>query len=369
MRGRADGGDKPSPRQSATIHRPLIRRLRRHLLPQGEKGSIAVIALFALLAPTAAHAWGATGHRWIGRAAIEALPPDVPAFLRSPAMAEALGELSREPDRSRGAGKAHDADRDPGHFVDAGDDGRIAGGPLLAAPPPTRDDYEAAMRAQGSSGWKMGYLPYSIVEDWQQLTLDLAYWRVDVAGAKLSHDRAHRAWLEADRVRREALIAADLGPLSHFVGDGSMPLHASIHFNGWGPFPNPEGYTEEKVHTPWEGAYVRTQIPYAEVVRRMRPFQDCGCPIEQRTGAYLATTLASVIPFYDLERAGAFKPGNPRGLDYTATRIAVGATELRDQIVLAWRASASARVGWPAISVADVESGKLDPYDSLYGLD
>jgi hypothetical protein len=285
-------------------------------------------------------------------------------------MARALGELSREPDRSRGAGKAHDADRDPGHFVDGGDDGRIAGGPLLAALPPTRDDYETALRAAGTSSWKMGYLPYSIVEDWQQLTKDFAYWRADDAGARLTRDPAHRAWLEADRVTREALIEADLGALSHFVGDGSMPLHASIHFNGWGPFPNPQGYTAAKVHVPWEGAYVRAAIPYGAVTQRLRPFQDCGCPIEQRVGAYLAGDLATVVPFYELEKAGAFKPDDPRGSDFTAARLAAGATELRDEIVLAWRASAHGKVGYqPELSVADVESGAVDPYDSLIGPD
>jgi hypothetical protein len=327
------------------------------------------LACALALPASEARAWGSTGHRWIGRAAIAALPPELPAFVRSPAMAAALGELSREPDRSKGAGKTHDSDRDPGHFVDAGDDGRIASGPALAALPLTREDYETALRAQNASSWKMGYLPYSIVESWQQLAIDFAYWRADFAGARLTRDRNHRAWLEQDRTRREALVASDLGALSHYVGDGSMPLHVSIHFNGWGPYPNPEGYTEQKVHSPWEGAYVRAAIPYRAVAGRMRPFLDCGCPIEQRAGLYLSETLKSVVPFYQLEKTGAFKPGDGRGLDYTAGRLGAGAAELRDEIVLAWRTSATGRVGWPTIGVADIEAGRIDPYDSLYGLD
>ena len=51
-------------------------------------------------------AWGATGHRLIGQLAIEALPPEIPAFLRTPAAAQVVGELAREPDRGRNAGKA-----------------------------------------------------------------------------------------------------------------------------------------------------------------------------------------------------------------------------------------------------------------------
>ena len=57
------------------------------------------------------------------------------------------------------------------------------------------------------------------------------------------------------RCAAQAQILVDIGLLSHFVGDGSMPLHVSIHYNGWGPFPNPNGYTEERVHVPWEGPY------------------------------------------------------------------------------------------------------------------
>ncbi len=316
-------------------------------------------------------AWGSSGHRTIGVAAIEGLPAELPPFLREAESAAAVGELSREPDRSRNAGKAHDTDRDPGHFVDGGDDGRIAGVVAFAALPPTRDDYEAALRAAGTSSWKMGYLPYSIIEDWQQLAKDFAYWRVDDAGARNpASPTAHRAWLESDRLRRQAQILVDIGLLSHFVGDGSMPLHASIHFNGWGPYPNPSGYTTERVHVPWEGAYVRQVVSLQAVKAGMRPFHDCACPIDQRVGAYLSDDLGAMIPFYELEKAGAYKPGEAKGVEFTTARVAAGAAELRDEIVLAWRASADGRVGYaPELGVHDVESGNIDPYASLFGDD
>jgi hypothetical protein len=315
-------------------------------------------------------AWGSSGHRMIGEAAIEALPADLPPFLRNAASAAAVGEFSREPDRSRGSGKTHDADRDPGHFVDGGDDGKVAGVLPLGALPPTREDYESALRGAGTTSWKMGYLPYSIIADWQQLVKDFAYWRVDDAGARHATDTGRKAWLEGDRVRREGQILIDIGLLSHFVGDGSMPLHASIHYNGWGAFPNPNGYTLEHVHVPWEGVYVRQVVTVAAMKAAMSPFHDCNCPIEQRVGAYLADDLATVVPFYDLEKAGAFKPGDVRGVAFTTARVAAGASELRDEIVLAWKASGDAKIGYqPELSVGDVESGKVDPYDSLYGDD
>ena len=241
---------------------------------------------------------------------------------------------------------------------------------LLDALPPTREDYETALREAGTDSWKMGYLPYSIIGDWQQLVKDFAYWRADDAGARHTADLRHKTWLEADRSRREAQILVDIGLLSHFVGDGSMPLHVSIHYNGWGPFPNPNGYTLEHVHVPWEGLYVRQVVTFDAVKAAMAPFRDCGCPIEQRVGAYLTHDLATTIPFYELEKTGAFKAGVAKGVVFTTGRVAAGASELRDEIVLAWRASADDKIGYqPELNVGDVESGKVDPYDSLYGDD
>lgn len=327
-------------------------------------------AFMALTASGAALAWGSSGHRMIGVAAVESLPPELPGFLREHASAVAVGELSREPDRSRGAGRMHDADRDPGHFVDGDDAGRVAGAVPLGALPPTREAYETALRAAGTTSWKMGYLPYSIIGDWQQLAKDFAYWRVDEAGARITANPAHRAWLEADRMRRQTQILVDIGQLSHFVGDGSMPLHASIHYNGWGPFPNPNGYTDERVHVPWEGPYTAHAVTLAAAKAAMPPFHDCGCPIEQRVGAYLMSDWRTVVPFYELEKAGAFRPGVAKGAEFTTARIAAGAAELRDEIVLAWRASKDEKVGYqPEVTVGDVESGKVDPYGSLYGAD
>jgi len=314
-------------------------------------------------------AWGSTGHRIIGRLAMEALPTDTPAFLRAAASVEAVGELSREPDRWKDAGRIHDLDLDPGHFLDLGDDGRVFGGPALADLPPTRADYETALRAIGVDEWKAGYLPYSIVESWQQLAKDFAYLRADEAGAARSTDPAHRAWLASDGERRRALILRDIGVFSHYVGDGSMPLHVSIHFNGWGQFPNPDGYTQAHVHAPFEGAFVRSFVTPAAVAAAMPSPHDCHCAILRRTQDYLAATSATVTPFYRLEKGGAFAPADPRGEAFAAQRLAAGAAELRDMIADAWRASKVETVGWPAIKVADVEAGTVDPFDSLYGVD
>lgn len=328
------------------------------------------MAVAVAAVPAAALAWGSTGHRMVGEVAVRALPAEMPAFLHAPQSALDVGEYSREPDRGRGAGKAWDSDRDAGHFVDLGDDGRIFGGPTLAELPPTREAYDAALRAVGQDSWKAGYLPYSIVENYQQLARDFAYWRVLAAAEANPAWAAHRSWFAADRKRREAQILIDIGELSHFVGDGSQPLHVTVHFNGWGPYPNPAGYSTDKLHTPFEGDFVEANVREGAVAAEVAPFHSCGCAMQQRVEDYLAATGRQVVPFYELVKAGGINPGDPRGAAFATRQIALGATELRDEIVEAWRESERETLGYkPAVPVSDLVAGRVDPYPVLYGTD
>lgn len=330
---------------------------------------LAFVALAAIAAPHAALAWGATGHRMIGELAAEALPADLPAFLRSPAAAATLGELAREPDRWKDAGRTHDADLDSAHYLDLNDQGRVLGGPALAELPPTRAAFETALRVYGTDGWRAGYLPYAIVEGWQQLARDFAYWRAAAAGARLAADPRHRAWLAADAARRQNLILSDLGTFAHYVGDGSQPLHVSVHFNGWGDLPNPEHFTQAHIHAYFEGEFIRQYVDLAMVRARLGPYVDCRCGIWSRTETYLAATNAWVIPFYRLDKRGAFIRGSDDGRAFAAERLAAGTAMLRDMTIDAWRASADASVGYPAVKVADVLAGRADPFNALFGMD
>lgn len=330
--------------------------------------SLALAAAIAF-SPTAAFAWGGTGHRIVGQVAARALPAEVPAFLRSKAAIEALGELSREPDRSKGAGKLSDSDRDAAHFIDIHDDGTILGGPPFLPMPPTRAEYETQLAAHKLDTAKAGYLHFAIIDHWQQLTLDFAYWRVLTAAEKNPKWKKNRAWFKADRLRREALIMATLGDLSHFVGDGAQPLHTSTHFNGWGDYPNPQGFTTSRIHSPFESAMVRATADPKAVAAGMAPFRSCGCAIEQRVTEYLLATNKLVVPLYELEKAGGLAQGDPRGPAFATARLAVGASEFRDLVVEAWRASATRSVGWRPIPVQDVLSGKTDPFPNLYSID
>ncbi|WP_254600869.1 S1/P1 Nuclease [Caulobacter sp. S45] len=323
----------------------------------------------ALAGPTAALAWGATGHRLIGEAAMQMLPPDLPAFLRSPDAVQAVGEIAREPDRSKGSGQPHDHDLDPGHFLDLDDQGRVNGGPLLSAMPVDREAYDLALQAVATDAYRSGYLPYNIEDGFEQVVKDLAYWRVETAALKSDASTDDRAWIARDLQTRVGLTIRDIGYWAHFVGDASQPLHVSVHHNGWGAYPNPHGYSDDKLHAPFEGAFVHDHLTLASVEAAMRAPRPCA-PIADCTLAYLAATGAEVEPLYAMWGAGDFARADPKAVAFATARVAEGAAKLRDMVAAAWRASNSATVGYkPDIGVKAAEAGQPVPIGVFYGSD
>ncbi|MCO8028876.1 S1/P1 Nuclease [Brevundimonas diminuta] len=334
---------------------------------------ISAAALMLVAAPAVqVEAWGSSGHRVIGVAAMRHLPGDLPAFLRTAGAAADVGEYSREPDRWKGAGQPHDRERDTAHFVDMDDQGRVmdARGMTMADLPRLKSEYDAALIRAGLDVDKAGYLPYAIMDAWQNLERDFAYWRVLSAAEAREPDLAKQAWYRADRQRREQLILRDIGVLSHFVGDAAQPHHTTIHFNGWAGETNPERFTtSRRTHGDFEGAFTSRTLRQDAVEAAMIPMSIEGFDVRARTASHLNATLATVIPFYRMEKAGAFKDTDPRGAVFVTERLAAGASELRDFVSAAWRVSASSSIGWPAVKVAEVEAGRVDPWTSMVGED
>ena len=164
----------------------------------------------------------------------------------------------------------------------------------------------------------------------------------------------------------------DLGYWSHFVADTSQPLHVSIHFNGWGNFPNPNNYsTSNTIHARFEGEFVRNSVSATDIQAALKdkPARDCACTIEQRTVQYILDSFKNIIPLYELESKGAFVAGNAAGKAFAIERTAAAVAELRDLVLFAWQASATATVGYPIVNVADVIAGKVDPYVAMFGAD
>jgi hypothetical protein len=336
---------------------------------------LAFFCAGALVAPVPASAWGAQGHRIVSGAAVRALPDSVPAFLRSAAAHDEIALLGPEADRIKGAGKPLDDDDNPAHYVDAGDDGTIAGTARLNALPEDRRMYDRALASASppTDEYAQGYLPYSIADGWQHIVRDLAYWRVDVVGETKAPTADERAFFHFDRGVREALTLRDIGYWGHFVGDASQPLHVSVHFNGWNgahtSYPNPQNFTNSTtIHSRFETALVRAVATEDLVAARVPAVTSSNDPILAQVGTYLATTESFVPAVYRLEAAGGIDGRSPEATTLVLDRLAAGAAEMRNLIVEAWQASGSARVGYPPASVHDIENGVVMPTRTSLGL-
>lgn len=320
--------------------------------------------------PEVALAWGASGYRMVGELASQSLPSEIPEFLRTPEAGRQIAEVARQSDWSRGAGDPHDADSDPANYVLVGDNLKISGGPLLSALPANREAYDAALRAAGSSQYRAGYLPYAIIDGWQQLAMDLAHWRADAAGARWAKAPDERSWFLKDQYVREGLTIRDLGYLAHFVANGGQPMNVSVHPKGWGNYPNPQKFSTAKdLRARFEGTVVRSRITEKDVSAAMAPYRDCRCSIQRRVSDYLIATQKQVINLYRIEKADGFVGDTPEGRSLVVARLAAATSELRNLILDAWRVSGGFSVGSPAIAVRDIEAGKTNAFASLRGSD
>lgn len=331
--------------------------------------SLAAFLIVALSSAQPAYAWGAYGHRIINGDAARTLPASVPAFVRTPAAIAEIAALGPEADRVKGAGRTRDADWDPAHYLDLYDDGTIGGTLKLSQLPPTREAYDTALRAGAvpADQYSVGYVPYEIVDGYELVVKDFAIWRVDAYEA-VHAAPADRAWFAADLPLRETLTLRDIGFWGHFVGDASQPLHVSIHFNGWGNFPNPENYTQSHdIHAYFETDFVNAHASPEAVLAKIPPYAPSSAPIFGRVEAYLAATNTHVPEVYRLWGAGAFAAATPAAVDFTLDRLAAGATMLRDLIADAYAASADAKVGYPEYTVRDVLDGTVVPNPDRVG--
>jgi hypothetical protein len=350
----------------------------------------AVTGTVMVLSPQPGWSWGHTGHVKISQLAVESLPNEIPLFLRYDSAAWEIGELGPEADESKATGvvtsvvngrintalTVHDAERDPGHFINIDDSGFVIGGAVpLTSLPPTRQAFDTAQRAVTSPAGqtRYGYLPYTIIDGFQQVRKDFAMWRAFKVGLQTAKARGDRAYFLTHLALREQLIVRDIGYWSHFVADASQPMHVSVHFNGWGSFPNPNGYTTAPIHAPFEGSFVRNFIDFDAVRAQMRPYTARGVTtIEQRVPLYIAESLAEVIPVYEAAKQSGndnYATAQPLEIAIVTKQLAAGASELRDEIVDAWQQSTQVTVGFPLVTVADIEAGVVVVTPLTFGAD
>ena len=295
---------------------------------------LAAAGLVVVLAqPPAARAWGNGGHRLINKLAASTLPADVPAFLRSPEAVAEIEYLGPEPDRWRSPAEPElSAAQAPEHFIDL--EPADALGPL----PHRRLDFEAMVFASGQRPEKIGLQPWETTEVWERLKAALREYRKLAAG-------------HGDTRPVEQAILFYAGWLGHYVGDGSQPLHTTIQYNGW-VGPNPNGYTTgHQIHWQFEGPFVDANLREPEVRAKMTPPKAIQGDIFDAYVAYLRQSKTYVERVYQLDKAGGFEgKGTAESREFTAGRLAAGASMLRDMIYTAWLESAK--------PVADPFAGK-----------
>jgi len=292
--------------------------------PRLAKTALAAAGLLCFAAvPQAAHAWGNEGHRLINRLAAETLPASLPAFLRSDAAVKEIEYLGPEPDRWRSHAEPElSAAQAPEHFIDL--EPADALGPL----PRNRLDFEAKVFAAGQRPEKIGLQPWETTEVWERLKAALREYRSLAASG---HDTRP--------VEQVAIFYA--GWLGHYVGDGSQPLHTTDKYNGW-TGPNPNGYTtQHQIHYQFEGPFVAANEHEPEVRAKMTEVKAIDGDMFDSYVAYLRHTNSYVEKVYQLDKAGGFiGAGSPESREFTAERLAAGASMLRDMIYTAWLESA-----------------------------
>ena len=312
----------------------------------------------AIAAPTAALAWDYPGHRIVNRLALESLPADFPAWVRSPANAERIAFLSGEPDRWRNSreqllqhynGLDHYCDLE--EIADAGIDletltpFRYAFAAQFAAGRAAHADrfppIDAAKDNDRSREWP-GFLPWAIAEYYAKLQSAFSY---------LKTFERYGTPAEIANARENVVYLMGVG--GHYVGDGAQPLHTTLHFNGW-VGPNPMGYTTRRTLHPWiDGGFIAkagiTEEEIAPGVAPARPVDlepraDGRDPVFAAVVDYLRAQQAEVEPLYRLEKAGGFEVNgrtrSAEGRAFIEAQLLKGGEMLGALWLTAWRQAA-----------------------------
>ena len=299
----------------------------------------------ALLSCQTGHAWSNRGHRMINLVAAETLPGDMPAFMRTSAGVAEIAYLGPEPDRWR-PNIAPDLNRasSSDHFF------RYEAAAALGPLPRRRYDYlqllderrarHPELKAQ-LTALSIGTLPWGVEEVYERLVCAFFDYRL-VTGdipAIAGVDMEPMTKADLPQIKEAALYYA--GWLGHYVGDGSMPLHASIHIHGWAGPSNPNSYnTRGSIHHQFEAladdAIAADKVTAKEVEGYIPAPHPLGDSFSE-TLDYLRREGAYAEQVYRLDKQGGLTgTGTPEADEFIAQRMAEGSAMLRDLIYSAW---------------------------------
>ncbi|MBV9271731.1 MAG: S1/P1 Nuclease, partial [Candidatus Eremiobacteraeota bacterium] len=187
-------------------------------------------------------------------------------------------------------------------------------------------------------------------DGWEELRKEFALWRADAANERSAADSS--ALMDAqhwEAVDEEAVLHTT-GTWGHFVGDASQPLHVTVHYNGWGNYPNPEQFSSDNhLHAFFESDFVNAHVDPGSVASKLAALKDCsanGAPLDDAhvmamMTSYLQASASTVPTLYRIDQRHGFRDATPEAVDFVDSRLAAGASELRDLIVCAWENSAN----------------------------
>jgi len=305
------------------------------------------------------HAWDYYGHRIINQLAVDGLPVDAPAFLRTAVVRERIAFLAGEPDRWRSVGdlpikhyNSLDHYLDVEHLAAAGLDARnlptmryIFAVDFAAGRAAHRENFapiDPERNLDGTREWA-GFLPWAIAEYYGKLKSAFSYLRTfeDFGGTPEEITNA-----------QENIIYV-MGVMGHYVGDGAQPLHTTKHYNGW-VGPNPAGFTTWRRFHSWiDGGFVaKAGINQADLQVRIRKahilFGPSGegsrDPAFVAAMDYLLRQFERVEPLYELDRdkmlsADESIPVHAEGVAFIEEQLLRAGEMLGSLWLTAWRSA------------------------------
>lgn len=316
---------------------------------------ISVILLAQLLAMRNLGAWGMRGHTVANLAAVDGIPADGPVFLKP--MKAYVGHLGPIPDTWRSVSEP---------FLRISEDSNHSwyteGFDFIKDPPPSRTEfilrvYDEYLKVSKSDPDRAkllnirytGLEAYSIMEGYERMKAGMRLYR----GVTEPGSRVNLAKLYApispeyhDPAEVKQMLAFDvafyMGWTGHYVADAAMPLHDSIHHDGWSG-DNPKGYTRDpEIHGRFESQYVDLiATSEADIVKHVPKNARYLDDPWQATLQHSLDSRNFVENIYRLDLRGAFKDKDDHeARELVYTRLAAGAAFLRDLAYTAWIESA-----------------------------
>lgn len=306
-----------------------------------------------MMSAASAGAWDYESHRVINQLALASLPTNFPAFVLAADQRERVAFLSGEPDRWRNnAGLALRHENGPDHYMDL-EELKLCDLTPAQLPPlrytfvslfsqarATHPERFAAIDPESDRNQTReltGFLPWTMVEYTEKLESCFSYLK--------TFERT--GGTPAEIANAQADVIYVMGVMGHYVGDGSQPLHTTIHFNGW-VGDNPKGYTPRHTFHAWiDGGYFRKtgEPDFQKLAAKIHPARHVGEPgvqdgLFRAVVAYLVEQNKLVEPLYQLEKDGKLSgEGEPglAGRPFLEDQLVKGGQMLGDLWLTAWQ--------------------------------